>query len=56
MHGNGKEDLKLFELMQHSGMNPDHVTLLCVLSVCCHSGLLDEGSQYFDSMVEIRFM
>eukprot|EP01018_Ginkgo_biloba_P002565 Gb_33726 [translate_table: standard] len=50
MHGYGKEALKLFEQMQHSGMNPNPVTLVCVLSACCHAGLLKEGWQYFNSM------
>eukprot|EP01018_Ginkgo_biloba_P019081 Gb_13190 [translate_table: standard] len=53
MHGYGKEALKLFQAMQHSGMNPDHVTLVCVLSACCHAGLVDEGQQYFDCMSQI---
>eukprot|EP01018_Ginkgo_biloba_P001598 Gb_35887 [translate_table: standard] len=50
MHGSGKEALKLFEQMQQSGMNPDRVTLVGVLSACCHAGLVDEGRQYFDCM------
>eukprot|EP01018_Ginkgo_biloba_P002728 Gb_38067 [translate_table: standard] len=50
MHGYGKEALKLFEQMQHSGMNPDHVTLVSVLSACCHARLVDEGCQYFECM------
>eukprot|EP01018_Ginkgo_biloba_P002434 Gb_04611 [translate_table: standard] len=50
MHGCAKEALKLFEQMQHSGMNPDHVTLVCVLSACCHAGLVDKGRQYFNRM------
>eukprot|EP01018_Ginkgo_biloba_P002598 Gb_38504 [translate_table: standard] len=50
MHGCGKEALKLFEQMQHAGMSPDHVTLVSVLSACCHAGLVDEGRQYFDCM------
>jgi pentatricopeptide repeat protein len=49
-HGLGKEALKIFERMQHSGSKPDHVTFLGVLSACCHAGLVDEGQQYFDSM------
>eukprot|EP01018_Ginkgo_biloba_P007733 Gb_22896 [translate_table: standard] len=44
------EALKLFEQMQHSGMNPNHVTLVCVLSACCHAGLVNEGQQYFYCM------
>eukprot|EP01018_Ginkgo_biloba_P013574 Gb_33693 [translate_table: standard] len=50
MHGCGKEALKLFRQMQHSGTKPDHVTLVGVLSACCHAGLVDEGWQYFDWM------
>eukprot|EP01018_Ginkgo_biloba_P002731 Gb_33134 [translate_table: standard] len=50
MHGCGKDALKLFEQMQCSGINPDHVTLVSVLSACCHAGLVDKGRQYFDSM------
>eukprot|EP01018_Ginkgo_biloba_P002101 Gb_06088 [translate_table: standard] len=50
MNGCGKEALKLFERMQHFGTNPNHITFLCVLSACCHGGLVDEGRQYFDCM------
>eukprot|EP01018_Ginkgo_biloba_P007740 Gb_39702 [translate_table: standard] len=50
MHGSGSEALKLFEQMQDNGPKPNHVTLLCVLSACCHAGLVDEGRQYFDLM------
>eukprot|EP01018_Ginkgo_biloba_P032095 Gb_20503 [translate_table: standard] len=44
MHGISKKALKLFEQMQHSGTNPDHVTFIG------HAGLVDEGWQYFDCM------
>eukprot|EP01018_Ginkgo_biloba_P002767 Gb_08744 [translate_table: standard] len=50
MHGCGKEALKLFEEMQYSGINPNDVTLLSILSACCHAGLVDEGQQYFHCM------
>jgi len=50
MHGSGKEALKLFEQMLHSGLNPNQVTFLCVLSACCHAGLVEEGRKHFDSM------
>eukprot|EP01018_Ginkgo_biloba_P012913 Gb_21937 [translate_table: standard] len=50
MHGCGNEALKLFEQMQHSGMNPDQITLVCILSACCHAGLVEEGCHYFDCM------
>eukprot|EP01018_Ginkgo_biloba_P022701 Gb_16848 [translate_table: standard] len=48
MHGFGKEALQLFEQMRHSGVKPNHVTLVCCLSACCHAGLVEEGLQYFD--------
>eukprot|EP01018_Ginkgo_biloba_P031727 Gb_14403 [translate_table: standard] len=50
MHGYGKEALQLFEQMQYSGTIPDHVTFVGVLSACCHTGLVDDGWQYFDCM------
>eukprot|EP01018_Ginkgo_biloba_P024036 Gb_18979 [translate_table: standard] len=50
MQGCGKEALQLFQQMQESGTNPDHVTFVGVLSACCHAGLVDDGWQYFDCM------
>eukprot|EP01018_Ginkgo_biloba_P011194 Gb_27460 [translate_table: standard] len=50
MHGCGKEALKLFEQMQLSGMKPNCVTFVCVLSACCHAGLVDKGWEYFECM------
>eukprot|EP01018_Ginkgo_biloba_P031908 Gb_25357 [translate_table: standard] len=50
MHGCGKEALQLFEQMKNSGMTPDHITFVGVLSACCHAGLVDDGFQYFDCM------
>jgi pentatricopeptide repeat protein len=50
MHGYAKEALQLFEKMQYYGVNPNHVNILCVLSACCHKGLVKEGRQYFYCM------
>jgi pentatricopeptide repeat protein len=50
IHGCGKEALCLFEEMLRSGMKPDQVTFIGVLSACCHAGLLDDGWRYFHSM------
>ncbi|XP_057858385.2 pentatricopeptide repeat-containing protein At3g16610 [Cryptomeria japonica] len=50
LHGCGSEALKLFEEMKGSGINPDHVTLVCVLSACNHAGLVEEGYKYFNCM------
>eukprot|EP01018_Ginkgo_biloba_P008766 Gb_30991 [translate_table: standard] len=50
MHGCGREALQLFQQMQRSGMKPNLVTFVGVLSACCHAGLVDDGYQYFDRM------
>lgn len=50
MHGRGKQALQLFKQMQKSGISPDHVTFLGVLSACCHSGLVNDGLWYFECM------
>eukprot|EP01018_Ginkgo_biloba_P005621 Gb_23018 [translate_table: standard] len=49
-NGQGCEALQLFEQMLQAGMKPNHITFICVLSACSHSGLVDEGLRYFDSM------
>ncbi|GLJ05083.1 hypothetical protein SUGI_0010620 [Cryptomeria japonica] len=51
MNGCAKEALLLFEVMQQSGMRPDHVTFTGVLSACSHAGLVDDGWLYFNCMV-----
>lgn len=51
MHGHGEEALSLFNQMQKSGVKPDHVTFVAVLSSCSHTGLVDEGLHYFDQMI-----
>lgn len=50
MHGNAKDALEMFEQMQQTGLKPNHITFLCVLSACSHAGLVDEGWQYFNCM------
>ncbi|XP_057833495.2 pentatricopeptide repeat-containing protein At2g03880, mitochondrial [Cryptomeria japonica] len=50
VHGCAEEALILFQEMKDSGVRPNHVTLLCVLSACCHAGLVDEGYKHFNNM------
>eukprot|EP01018_Ginkgo_biloba_P030649 Gb_26651 [translate_table: standard] len=50
MHGHAQDALELFSQMQQTGINPDHITFISVLSACSHAGLVDEGRQYFDCM------
>jgi pentatricopeptide repeat protein len=49
MHGHGKEALQHFEMCEE-GVQPDDVTLVCVLSACNHAGLVVEGLCYYLSM------
>eukprot|EP01018_Ginkgo_biloba_P004276 Gb_28079 [translate_table: standard] len=51
-HGQAREALQLFEQMQRTGMSPNHITFVSVLSACSHAGLVDEGWHYFDCMRE----
>eukprot|EP01018_Ginkgo_biloba_P037425 Gb_17095 [translate_table: standard] len=50
VHGHGEDAIALFSQMQQTGMKPDHITFVCVLSACSHAGLVDKGWQYFYCM------
>lgn len=39
-----------FEDMQRAGASPNDATFVCILSVCSHAGLVDEGCAHFKSM------
>lgn len=49
-HGRGIDATSLFEEMIRLGIWPDSITFTGLLSGCSHSGLLDQGLSYFDSM------
>ncbi|KAI9122917.1 hypothetical protein K1719_005806 [Acacia pycnantha] len=49
-HGNAEEALCLFKEMKSSGVMPDRVTFIGVLSACSHSGLVSEAYENFYSM------
>ncbi|KAL0558271.1 hypothetical protein IC582_002826 [Cucumis melo] len=51
-HGYGKEAVKLFDEMVQSGIQPDRIVFMGVLSGCSHAGLVDRGLKYFRSMLE----
>jgi hypothetical protein len=46
-----KEALKHFEWMCEEGVQRDDITFVCLLSDCCHAGLVDEGMRCYASMV-----
>ncbi|KAJ7561044.1 hypothetical protein O6H91_03G011500 [Diphasiastrum complanatum] len=50
LHGLGKEALRLFEQMHQELCWMDATTYICLLSACSHSGLVDEGSYYIESV------
>ncbi|PKA62789.1 Pentatricopeptide repeat-containing protein [Apostasia shenzhenica] len=52
-HGRGEEAVSSFEKMISSGIHPDAVSFTGLLSGCSHSGLVDQGLKYFDSMSSV---
>ncbi|KAK9275123.1 hypothetical protein L1049_022382 [Liquidambar formosana] len=50
MHGDALTSLSLFSCMLRSGVQPNKVTFIGVLSACSHGGLVDEGREFFGSM------
>lgn len=51
-NGLGKSAVHLFNEMKKGTIKPNDITFLCVISACSHSGLVEEGLQYFASMKE----
>ncbi|CAL5089925.1 unnamed protein product [Urochloa decumbens] len=52
MQGKGTVALRLFNQMIDSGIMPDAIIMVTVLSACSHSGLVEEGEELFDKMVK----
>ncbi|PKU66432.1 Pentatricopeptide repeat-containing protein [Dendrobium catenatum] len=50
MHGRGEDALSIFAEMHKSGLSPDGVTLLVLLYACSHSGMVEQGLRYFETM------
>lgn len=50
--GLGRDAVALFSRMQNSGLEPDSIAFVSVLSACSHTGLLDKGRHYFNLMIE----
>ncbi|OVA17300.1 Pentatricopeptide repeat [Macleaya cordata] len=49
-HGDCVKAFKLFDEMKGSGVPPDEITFLALISSCSHSGLIEEGLRLFQSM------
>nr|XP_010914963.1 pentatricopeptide repeat-containing protein At2g29760, chloroplastic [Elaeis guineensis] len=53
MCGHGERALEIFYEMQRSGVKPDAITFVGVLTACSHAGLVSEGCSHFDSMSSV---
>ncbi|PVH65546.1 hypothetical protein PAHAL_1G021900 [Panicum hallii] len=51
-HGQCKEVIRMYDLMVASGIYPDELAMLAVLSACHHAGEVAKGLKYFESMHE----
>ncbi|XP_045813733.1 pentatricopeptide repeat-containing protein At4g19220, mitochondrial [Trifolium pratense] len=51
-HGNGEKAIKLFREMCESGTKATKSTFVSLLSACTHSGLVNQGLQYYECMLE----
>ncbi|KAF3332078.1 pentatricopeptide repeat-containing protein [Carex littledalei] len=52
-HGYGKRALEIFRQMEKSREKMDGVTFIGVITGCVHTGLVEEGKRYFNSMVNV---
>ncbi|ONK63028.1 uncharacterized protein A4U43_C07F10650 [Asparagus officinalis] len=50
MHGLGDQAILFFQLMKEERVHPDRVTFIALLSACSHSGLIEKGLYFNDSM------
>nr|XP_043610748.1 pentatricopeptide repeat-containing protein At2g29760, chloroplastic [Erigeron canadensis] len=50
MHGRGKEAIELFHKMQDNNVKPNGVTFTNLLCACSHTGLVEEGRDFFKKM------
>nr|XP_017253091.1 PREDICTED: pentatricopeptide repeat-containing protein At1g04840 isoform X2 [Daucus carota subsp. sativus] len=51
IHGYVEQALHYFDEMKLSGLKPDEVVFLAVLTACSHAGQVERGLHYFDSLV-----
>ncbi|XP_076924336.1 pentatricopeptide repeat-containing protein At3g29230-like [Bidens hawaiensis] len=52
MHGHGPDALRIFYEMKSCKQRPDGVTFIGVICACSHMGLVKDGFNYFNSMVD----
>lgn len=49
-NGFGEDSVQLFNEMKETGLEPDGIAFIGVLSACSHAGLVREGRGFFESM------
>lgn len=49
-HGFGEEAIQMFRYMVSTGLQPDRITFIIILNACSHSGLVQEGLRFFESI------
>ncbi|KAJ7962323.1 Pentatricopeptide repeat-containing protein [Quillaja saponaria] len=52
-NGKGKDSIRFYVEMISSGIKPDFITFIGLLFACSHSGLLEDGRIYFESMDKV---
>ncbi|PIN25501.1 hypothetical protein CDL12_01753 [Handroanthus impetiginosus] len=52
MHGMAKEASDCYKRMQSEGVKPNWITFLSILNACSHGGLVDEGLEFYQKMVD----
>ncbi|XP_021714304.1 pentatricopeptide repeat-containing protein At4g39952, mitochondrial-like [Chenopodium quinoa] len=52
LHGDGEGAISLLSEMEGSGIKPDSVTYLSILSACSHAGLADQSYAIFNLMLK----
>ncbi|MQL83552.1 hypothetical protein Taro_016045 [Colocasia esculenta] len=51
-HGQGREAIRIFEMMLDKNIRPNEISFVGLLSACSHAGLIGEGYKYFRLMKE----
>uniref|UniRef100_A0A7N1A7I2 Pentatricopeptide repeat-containing protein n=1 Tax=Kalanchoe fedtschenkoi TaxID=63787 RepID=A0A7N1A7I2_KALFE len=52
LHGFHGQAIQYFDEMKSAGIRPDGIVFLSVITACCHSGQVDKGLEFFNSMVQ----
>uniref|UniRef100_A0A0D9WS28 EMB2261 n=1 Tax=Leersia perrieri TaxID=77586 RepID=A0A0D9WS28_9ORYZ len=49
-NGHGERAINLFNRMVREGLKPDYISFIAVLFACSHTGMVEQGRNYFNSM------